>query len=120
MSLKKLIPKQREIPSWLGGFGFLLRRITFYFSFINFLMISGLIWKEYGFVRDIFLGNYWVFLIFGFGGLLALTLAVEYTLVAPSMFRFQQEQYYKKDRSPLIPRLDRIEERLKRIERRLK
>lgn len=108
--MKGLLPKQKEVSGWLGGFSFLLRRTAFYFSLVNYLMVSHVFYVTSPAVREIF-GSYWIFLIvLGLG--LAALMIFEYVIMLPSLMRFQQTQYYKEDRSPLYDRLDEIERKI--------
>ena len=44
----------------------------------------------------------------------------EYIIMVPSLMRFSQEQSYKSNRSPLWPRLNKIERELREIKKMLK
>lgn len=115
--IRTMIPKQKEMSSWLGGLDYLLRRTAFWFSILNLILISHVFFVTSPAIQDFF-GSYWLFLVILGFGLLAL-MAFEYMIMVPSAMRFQQEQTYKSYRSPLWPRLDRIERELREIKKML-
>lgn len=118
MSLKRFVPKQKEISGWLGGLSFLLRQTVFYFSAVNLVMITHVFYVTSPTVQSFF-GSYWLFLVVLGLGLLAL-MAFEYVVMLPSMFRFQQQQLYMSRRSPIYEEVLEIKRRLEELEKWLK
>ena len=92
--------RQHEVPA-IGGVMWLVRQIAFYLSIVNFVMISRIFWDTSAIVRDLFFQNYWLFLFGGLGLIMFVASLIEYKLVAPSWFKFQQYQSMTIERSPV-------------------
>lgn len=92
--------RQHEVPA-IGGAMWLVRQVAFYLSIVNFVMISRVFWDASAVVRGIFFQSYWLFLIGGLGLIMLVASFVEYKLVAPSWFKFQQHQSMTIERSPI-------------------
>ena len=118
MDWRKLVPKQKELSSWLGGLSFLLRQTVFYFSAANLIMVTHVFYVTSPSVQQLF-GSYWLFLVVLGFGLLAL-MVLEYMVMVPSMMKFQEQQRFKANRSPLWTRLDKIDKKLEELEKWLK
>jgi len=115
--LKRLIPRQRELPGWIGGARMLVSRIGVYLAYVNWLMLSIIFWSSSPLVRSIFLNSYLLFLFLGLGGVVAVALLIEWVLVLPSEVRFTQNQWAKGNRSPLYSQLVETRKSVGRLER---
>lgn len=118
-SLRRLIPKQRELPGWIGGVRMLVSRIGVYLGYVNWVMLSVMLWtlSLSPFVRSIFLNSYWLFLFLGLGSVVAIALFVEWVLVLPSEIRFTQNQWAKGDRSPIYREVVETRKTLEKFEK---
>ncbi|WP_231593601.1 hypothetical protein [Methanosarcina siciliae] len=103
--LEKLIPKQREMSTRVGGMLTLVGEAMFLFSILNFLMISRLQYYSEGdsYIRTVF-PHYLIFLT-GLGTIGFVAMWMVYVYVLPSKQRFSQEQAVKDNRSPTYDRI---------------
>lgn len=105
--------RQREIPV-IGGTLWMLRQVTFYISIINFVMISRVFWDTNTGIRSIF-PNYWAFLFLGLGTITLVAMVIEYKVVLPSLFKFQQYQSYRLERSPIYKEVIELRRDVKKL-----
>ncbi len=116
-ALRRLVPRQRELPGWIGGARMLLSRIGVYLGYANWLMLATLFWASFPLVRNIFLNSFLLFLFLGLGSIVAGALFVEWVLVLPSEIRFTQHQWAKGSRSPLYRELIETRKAVEKLEK---
>lgn len=115
--LRRLIPKQKELPGAIGGVRMFISRIGIYLAFINWVMISRIFWSDSEIIRHVFLGSYWLFLFLGLGGVVFVALLIEWVVMFPSEIRFSQYQWAKGDRSPLYSEIAETRKIVSRLEK---
>ena len=115
MKFPKLLPKQIETGTTLGGLITLIQRCQFYFSILNFLMILATFY--YTTLKHVcpFI-PFWVFVLTMAGLLLAL-MVLEYTIIYPSFVAFQAHQAYRKERNPIVRDMENIKRELEEIKK---
>ena len=115
MVLEKLIPKQKNMSTRVGGLLIIIGETMFLFSLLNFVMITRLQYYSSGdsFIRTIF-PDYLLFLA-GMFAVAAAGMWLTYVYVFPSKQRFAQEQAIKDNRSPMYDRILEIQEDVVRM-----
>ena len=115
MVLEKLIPKQKNMSTRVGGLLIIIGATMFLFSLLNFVMITRLQYYSSGdsFIRTIFPD--YLFFLAGMFAVAAAGMWLTYVYVFPSKQRFSQEQAIKDNRSPMYDRILEIQEDVVRM-----
>ena len=115
MVLEKLIPKQKNMSTRVGGLLIIVGETMFLFSLLNFVMITRLQYYSSGdsFIRTIFPD--YLFFLSGMIAVAAAGMWLTYVYVFPSKQRFSQEQAIKDNRSPTYDRILEVQEDVARM-----
>lgn len=113
----KYIPKQKNTGQWIGAAKDIFSRSTFYISIINFFLLVATAY--YTTVRD-FISIPFIWFV-GFAvSIIILAMLLEYTIILPSCYAFNNAQAYKHDNplkddvKTILERLDTIEDKIDR------
>lgn len=108
----KYIPQQKNTGPWIGALKDLFSRSIFYISIINFFLLIATAY--YTTIRNFVQISFLWFIVLAML-IIALAMVVEYTIILPSCYVFNNMQVYKHD-NPLKDDINLVLERLDIIE----